>query len=175
LCVPGGVGLGGPFACVSCSALRRWSWFFSRPVARARRCDGSVARFCRQMDARGARRVVVRDEAAEPAPLRRRAALARRPRTAAASPRERPAVAWRAATFPPAIRTATGCRRTRSSGGCTSLKDAPSCPDVVPNQGTPCELANGTDCVSNLCGLHVSCERGVWTWQIKRDPSCDLP
>lgn len=47
-----------------------------------------------------------------------------------------------------------------------------NCPGPTPNQGAPCELPNGTACVTNLCGMNVTCVNGAWKWEYKNDPSC---
>jgi hypothetical protein len=46
------------------------------------------------------------------------------------------------------------------------------CGAVVPNQGAGCELPSGTACLTNPCGLNVTCVNGAWTWEYKSDPSC---
>jgi len=47
-----------------------------------------------------------------------------------------------------------------------------NCPGATPNQGAPCELPTGTACVTNPCGLNVTCENGAWKWEYKNDFSC---
>lgn len=47
------------------------------------------------------------------------------------------------------------------------------CPGVIPNQGVACELPSGTACLTNPCGLNVTCENGAWKWEYKTDFTCN--
>jgi len=54
------------------------------------------------------------------------------------------------------------------------------CPGIIPNQGTPCELSSGTACLTDPCGLNVTCDNGAWKWDYKFDqvfcrPVCASP
>lgn len=59
------------------------------------------------------------------------------------------------------------------SCGTAPRLNPPPCPAVTPNQGTGCDLPSGTECLSEPCGLHVTCENAVWVWNyISHGPEC---
>lgn len=61
---------------------------------------------------------------------------------------------------------------TKVWGCAPALQGNEFCPGVTPNQGAPCELPSGTACLTNSCGLNVTCENGAWKWEYKNDFSC---
>jgi hypothetical protein len=53
---------------------------------------------------------------------------------------------------------------TRVWGCSFAPKGAAPCPVLAPNEGATCDLASGTACLSNQCGLNITCEGRVWKW-----------
>jgi len=57
--------------------------------------------------------------------------------------------------------------------GCApALVGNENCPGVTPNNGAACELPSGAACLTNTCGLNVTCENGAWKWEYKNDFTC---
>lgn len=96
------------------------------------------------------------------------------------------------------IPATTACGYTNASCGCSACCDEPGCavscgglpeasrvwnceyapkgvapcPEIAGNEGAACDLPSGTVCVSNPCGLNVTCQDGIWKWDVKNEPIC---